>query len=270
MARMYYQAALCASRNPDHSEEIVIPTAGGTSTTLRLARLTKGKFGAYPDEDSSFPESTSQKRGTLERIWQMASTDPVVGQQITQSPDNWKTYAEISGFPELVIPEALSRDKQQFEIEELLLGAPIPPDPQAIQQAQIAHATAATQAQLAGQPIPPFDLQALIQQLTEPSIPVQELDYHPWEFEKCKEWLSSEDRRRQDADGNQQGVQNVILHAMQHKKFMDQAAAQAQAVQMAMTATGRPPSNPVKKAPPQLAAAPTAQPSAPPPVSATM
>ena len=270
MARMYYQAALCASRNPDHSEEIVIPTAGGTSTTLRLARLTKGKFGAYPDEDSSFPESTSQKRGTLERIWQMASTDPVVGQQITQSPDNWKTYAEISGFPELVIPEALSRDKQQFEIEELLLGAPIPPDPQAIQQAQIAHATAATQAQLAGQPIPPFDLQALIQQLTEPSIPVQELDYHPWEFEKCKEWLSSEDRRRQDADGNQQGVQNVILHAMQHKKFMDQAAAQAQAVQMALTATGRPPSNPVKKAPPQLAAAPTAQPSAPPPVSATM
>ena len=283
MARMYYQAALCASRNPDHSEEIVIPTAGGQSTTLRLEKLTKGKFGAYPDEDSGFPESIAQKRGTLERIWQMASTDPSVGQQITQSPDNWKMFSTYYGFPELVIPEAQSRDKQQFEIEQLLQGAPIPPDPQIIEQAQIAHAAAALQAQTQGQPAPPFDIDALTKSLTESSISVQELDYHPWEFEKCKEWLSSEARRRANAEamsdpdegvmldenGDCPGVQNVILHAMQHKKYMDQMMAQAQMAQMAMTATGRPPSNPVKKAPAQLAAPAAAQPSAPAPMGAT-
>lgn len=288
MARMYYQAALCAAANPDHSEEIVLPGEGEQVTTLRLDRLTKGKFGAYPDEDSAFPESTVQKRGTLERVLTMAETNPVIGQQIMSSPDNWKTFAVVYGFPELVIPEAIARDKQQFEIEELLKSSPIPPDPMMIEQAQIQHAAVAIQSEHAGMPAPPFDMQGLIQSLTEPSVPVLELDFHAWEFAKCQEWLSSGECRKQIAEGNQQGVDNVTLHAMQHKQHMMIEAAQAA---MAAGVAGQTPGapapkeqdsgdgkaggtggasqEPAKKLPPPLSSPPP-QSSGPPPVAATM
>ena len=216
MARMYYQAALCASKNPDHSEEIVIPAENGQTSTLRLERLTKGKFGAYPDEDSSFPESTQQKRTTLTGLVTMAAQSPI-GAQMFTSPDNWKVFTTLMGMPELVIPEAESRDKQVFEIEELLQQSPIPPDPQVVQQLMIQHAAASVIARTNGQPEPPPpNPKALLQ----PSVPIDELDYHQWEFEKCKEWLSSEARRRQDAEGNQTGVMNVKLHALAHQKAM--------------------------------------------------
>jgi hypothetical protein len=85
MARMYYQAALCASKNPDHSEEIVVPSGSGGTNAVRLERLTKGKFGAYPDEDSSFPESTSQKRAAFNGILVQAEQAPAIGAQIMSS-----------------------------------------------------------------------------------------------------------------------------------------------------------------------------------------
>ena len=264
MARMYYQAALCAARNPDHSEEIVITGEDGQISTLRMERLTKGKFGAYPDEDSSFPESTSQKRSTLSGIITLAQASPAIGQQLLSSPDNWKTFNQINGFPELVIPEAEARDKQQFEIEELLKGSPVPPDPMAVKGAQVQHAAEAMVARESQQPEPPF-----MPPPATPSVPVAELDYHQWEFEKCREWLSSEARRRANAEAPSQGqqldgngdcpgVQNVILHAMQHKQFMMQEAAMQP---QAAPAVAKAP--PVPPKPPQL-------PVAPPVVSATM
>ena len=217
----------------------------------------------------------------------MAEANPAIGQQIMSSPDNWKTFSVTYGFPELVIPEANSRDKQQFEIEELLLGAPIPPDPQVIQQAEITHAAQTIQATTTGQPSPPpFDPKALAQSLTTPSVPVLELDFHEYEFAKCKEWLSSEARRRananaiadpeqeaqMDENGDCPGVQNVILHAMAHQKFMAQAAMAAQQAEMAQAALqgGLGGKQPHKGPPAQLAAPPTAQPSAPAPMGATM
>lgn len=224
MSRMYYQAALCASSNPDHSEEIIVPGDGGSNSTVRLERLTKGKFGCYPDEDSSFPESTSAKRVTLSGVLDKAALNPVLGAQVMSSPDNWKLFATIMGFPELVIPEAVSRDKQVFEIEELLQGAPIPASPEELQSAQVQHAAASMAAQRMGQPEPPPpDPMSML----KPSIMPDELDFHEWEFPKCKEWLSSEACRRElstinpeTGENNASGVLNVKLHALEHQKFM--------------------------------------------------
>lgn len=243
MARMYYQAALCASSNPDHSEEIIVPGDGGSNTAVRLERLTKGKFGCYPDEDSSFPESTSAKRVTLNGILTMAIQDPILGQQIMSSPDNWALFSTVMGFPELIIPEAVSRDKQVFEIEELLKGAPIPASPKEMQSAQVQHAAASIVAQRSGQPEPPpIDPMSLL----KPSIMPDELDFHEWEFEKCKEWLSSEDRRRQEStinpetgENNASGVLNVKLHALAHQAMMQ--AQQAQQMAMMPQPAGPPP-----------------------------
>lgn len=228
-ARIRYQAALLASKNPDYAQEIVVAT-GDQTATLQLGKVRKGKFGAFPDEDSSFPESTAQKRQNLTLILQMAATSPILGAQIMSSPDNWKLFADLEGFTELVIPEAESRDKQLIEIEELLQGVPIPPAPEELEAAMQQHATmavqSATMAATTGQPappIPPFDPASLL----KPSIPVDELDYHPWEFEKCKEWLSSDACRKQMAlrtddfpAGNKLGVLNVKLHALEHQKMM--------------------------------------------------
>jgi hypothetical protein len=52
-------------------------------------------------------------------------------------------------------------------------------------------------------------------------MPEQE-DYHPWEYKKCQQYLSSEDCYREiisggpDGKGNPDGVQNVRLHAQIH------------------------------------------------------
>ena len=76
MARMYYMAALCASKNPDHSEEILVPSKQGGAKSLKLERLRKGHFGAFPDEDSSFPESTAAKRALLQQLLDHAGGHP--------------------------------------------------------------------------------------------------------------------------------------------------------------------------------------------------
>lgn len=241
-ARIRYQAALLATRNPDHEQGIAVASGDDTSP-VQIQKISKGHFGAYPDEDSSFPESTAQKRQNMTVMLQMAAQSPEIGQQLMTSPDNWRTFADLEGFSELVIPQAESRDKQLLEIEELLKGQPLPPDPAVLQAAQQQHAAqmvqAATAATAAGQPVPPpqpFDPTALL----TPSVPVEELDYHPWEFEKCKEWLSSDACRRQLAlrtddypAGNKMGVLNVKLHALQHQKFMMAEAAQQAAMGIA-------------------------------------
>lgn len=211
-ASIYKQAALCATRNPDHAQEIAVPGKNGTTTTLNLQRITKDRFGCYPDQDSSFPESTAAKRAQLTNLATMAAQTPV-GQQLFDSPDNWEQFNELLGFAELTLPEAESRNKQVSEIEQLLQEKPLPPSPEALQQAAVAHAAETLTAQGSGMPPPPpFDPTSLLQ----PSVPVDDLDYHAYEGRKGRDWLSSPDCRKQIAAGNVDGVLNVKLHTKLH------------------------------------------------------
>lgn len=234
MASMYHQAALAASKNPDHAEEIVVPAAGGQGITLRLSRLTKGKFRAHPDEDSSFPESTAAKRQTLTGIVTMAAQSPV-GAQLFDSPDNWEVFKQLMGFPELELPEAEARNKQTREIELLLEQAPIPPSTQEVEQFQTAHAAAVVAARVNGRPEPPPIKTVVIpnadgtefsypEALLKPSVAVEDLDFHAWEGKKGRDWLSSEACWRQRAQQNLLGILNVKLHTEEHLK---RAATQA-------------------------------------------
>jgi hypothetical protein len=235
MSVMYYQAALCASNNPDHSEEIVVPSEGGQNVTLRLERLRKGKFGAYADEDSSFPESTAAKRQQLAQIVAMAAQSPV-GAQIFESPDNWELFKQLLGFPELVLIEAEARNKQVREIEILLQQSPIPPSPQELQAVQMQHAAATLTAQGTGGAVPPpIDPTSLL----KTSVPVSELDYHEYEAKKCREWLSSEACWREIAEGNQAGIMNVTLHAKEHMKLAAPPTQQAPVLHGALSWSGK-------------------------------
>src|SRR6185503_8421998 len=97
--------------------------------TIEIGKLAKGNFGAYPDLDSSFPESQAAKRATIDQVLTLLGPTPI-GMQLMQVPKNLKIYLDTHGLSEIVIPEALSYDKQMFEIEQLLKTTPIPPDPQ--------------------------------------------------------------------------------------------------------------------------------------------
>ena len=255
-ARIRYQAALCAAKNPDYSEKILVP--GADPQTSRFRVISKGHFGAFPDEESSFPESTDQKRAVLQGIIEIALKSPAVGMKILGSPKNWKTILTYNGIPELEVPDADAWEKQEYEIEELLKGRPYA-SPEAIQAAQQQYIQAQAAALLAAQqagnppgPVAPFNPASV--EPDQPTISADFLDYHAWEFECCREWLSSQDRRDQEAEGNFGGVRNVELHALMHLKLMASAPP----------VPGQAPAGVPTSAPPAVnAALPPAAPSAP-------
>ena len=237
-AKIYRQAALAAAKDSaSDPKTIVIPSKKG-AVTLDMAALGKGHFLAHPDDDSGFPESTMQKRGTLGQILDLAMKDPVIAQALLQSPDNWDFIFRVYGIPEIVIPEAKVRRKQLAEIEILLQQSPVGPTPEELEAAQVQHAHDTIVSTAQGQPGPaPFDPAAMP---LKSSVPVDPLDYHPWEFEECREFLSDWPKVQQQlAAGNEAGIQNVRLHAMEHQQFVAQAAA-AQAALQAPTEQPKP------------------------------
>jgi hypothetical protein len=248
-ARMYQMAALSATENPDHAEEIVVPSEDGQTTKFALAKLSKGKFHCSPDTDSSFPESTAAKRTQLDSILQMIAMAPPVAIEFLSSPDNWEEVLKLKGFPELTLTPAMAYKKQTAELEILLREAPIP-NP-AVQQAMQAHAQASIQAEAAGMPPPPF--QPPPPEIS--SVPIGKYDYHKWEFAKCREFLSSERCRRElaaggpEGNGNALGVQNVELHADAHQQAMMMEAMQQAAMQPPPAPAGKPPKPPAAHAP---------------------
>lgn len=263
-AGVYSQAALLASREPQQAKPIAIPGPKGT-VMLNTSALTKGRFRARPDTDSGYPESTMQKRGTLSSIIELALKDPEIAQALLQSPDNWDFIFRTYGIPELVIPEAKVRRKQMAEIEQLLQQQPIAPTPQETEDAQVQHAAASMSAPATGQAPPtPFDPQSLMR----PSIEPDPLDYHPWELEECREFLSDWPKVQQqlamkpcpncNGEGcaacgdtgqtnNAAGVLNVRLHAHAHEAFIAQAAA-AQAAMVQPSAQPQPITHPPAQA----------------------
>lgn len=215
-AKIRYQSALCASTNPDYAEQIVIPGEGNQTTSLQLVNITKGKFRCYPDEDSSFPETTAAKRQTLTQVLEMlVQAQSPLAAQLLNSPDNVADFLRTFGLAELTLPEAEARDAQQFEIEELIVQSPLPPSPMAIEQSQIQHAQSAMADPMSAQPFDPSSVPP-----DEPSIPINDYDYHQWHAMKCQDWLNGDECRKQLAKGNQAGVLNVELHWKKHVEAM--------------------------------------------------
>jgi hypothetical protein len=241
MSNVYRQAALAAAKDDQEGKNIVIPGEKGTSVTVSIAALGKGRFLCHPDIDSGYPESTIQKRGTLGQILEMCAKNPLLAQALFQSPDNWDFFARTMGIPEITLPEARSRRKQVAEIELLLQQSPIGPTPEEIEAAKEQHAAQTMMAEAGAPAPPPLDLQSLMHS----SIPPEPLDFHQWEFEECREFLSDYPKVQQQINaGNQAGILNVRLHAMEHQKFMAQEAAAALQAQAAAA-----PAKPTKEKP---------------------
>lgn len=209
-AQIYYQCALAASKREEDQ-----PMVSSDGRVLNKEKLTAGKFGAYPDRDSSFPESTPAKRQVWQNTITMAGTSPKM-MEMLDNPQNIEEYVEVMGL-DLTVPEAEAGRKQQAEIAELLQNVPTPPDPQMTQEAQVAHAAASVQGVEMGQPPTPF-----VPPPPMSTIQPQPLDYHFWEFVYCQAWLSSPECARELKNGNDGGVENVRLHAMEHWQMKGQ------------------------------------------------
>ena len=231
LARMYYLAAIWATRNKDHGATITVPNPNGPNTEFSLAALDKGNFTAHPDTDSSFPESTASKRQMLQAMLPLIANNPL-GMEFFNNPDNWEEILQLLGSPELTLDPASAYRKQTAEIEDLLENEPNIPTAQDIAAAQVAHAKIALEAEAKGLPPPPFQ-----PPVPTPSIGVGQFDFHKWEFLKCQSFLSSERARREKAQGNDKGLQNVELHAALHQQAM-------QAQEMAQAALAAPPPPP--------------------------
>jgi hypothetical protein len=157
-----------------------------------------GKVGEVePEVSEAFPVSWSQKRDILLNLMQMGNEDISA---VIRHPENASTVARLIGVPELYIPGDDSRNKQLYEIAQLIMNAPIE-----------------------GAPMMGFDAMKQPGQMMS-SVPVTpELDDHEVEAEICRAWLRSEvglDARTT----NPPGYANVLAHLKEH--LMYEAASQ--------------------------------------------
>jgi hypothetical protein len=207
---------LAAQMSVDEGASVAVQ-GEGQQEQFNPAAILDGNWGCYPDTDSSFPQTTADKRAALAQMTTDLSQGGDAGLAVLTQPDNLKLRAQLGGLSEFIIPGAEARDKQLWEIEQLLREPPVPDDDPAKVQA---WQQAAQQAAAAGQPPPP-------QPMTS-SVPVGKRDYHQPELDKIVEWLSSTACREQLQQGNQAGVQNVQLHADQHEAAIAAAAPKPQ------------------------------------------
>lgn len=263
----YKQAVLAISDTmaQDSNVNLQIPGKRGRSLTVSISgeELTKGNFHAYPDTDSSFPETSGAKRQTIQMLWTQAATDPMAAQAMgLMEPDNLELTREMLGITDWTIPGANSRDKQMGEIDLLLQQQPATPSPQAIiafgLQQKLIQAAAQKINPMAPPPPPPDmvpmpmmvpgpdgqptkQMVPVPRAMLKPTVLINKYDFDQFEFQTIKDWLSEPDGIA-ERKTNPLGVLNVELHGDLHQAAMIAKAPPAPSLPM-------PPKLPPKGAP---------------------
>lgn len=227
-----YEIAVVEAAKLVQDRPLIAVQGSGGQQQFNPAAILDGTWGCYPNTDSSFPETMADQRASLQAVLTQLGQGEQ-GQAIVYHPDNLKLIKQYSGLENLVIPGAEARDKQLREIEQMLGEPPIPDQtqiPQYIQAAQavplnaeaIAHWSIYVEiARRMGKPAPPIPNMvnadgSPMPMPTTSSVPVGKYDYNQAELDKCIEWLSSTQCYEEIQKGNQQGVDNVTLHADLH------------------------------------------------------
>jgi len=162
---------------------------------IRKAELTGEVGEVEPEISETFPISWAQKRDIVMQLIQMGNEDINV---VIRHPENAGLIASTIGVPELYIPGDDDRNKQLYEISQLIVAEPMETMPTAQN---------------------PTGLYS--------SVPVtQELDNHSIEAEICRSWLKSEvglDAK----ENNPGGYANVLAHLNEHLLFEQMMMAPA-------------------------------------------
>jgi hypothetical protein len=247
-ATAYKQAVEAAAQSiaDDAKINLRIPGRNGRSlvSSISGSDLKNGNFHAFPDTDSSFPETSGSRRQTIQMLWTNAAADPAAAQALgLTEPDNLELTRETLGITDWVIPGANSRDKQMGEIELLLEQSPALPSLDALKAFEAQQLVMKAAAAKLNQPPPPDpemvpipmpgapgpdgnpvpQITPVPRSMLKSTIPVNKRDFHNFELETIKDWLSEPDgieARRT----NPLGVLNVELHADEHEAMMAKQA----------------------------------------------
>lgn len=173
---------------------------------IRKAEL-EGKIGSVEIEaNENLPMTWNQRRDMITKM--LEANNPQILSMLAQ-PENLPLIWESIGISDFYVPGEDDRNKQYAEIKQLLNSEPLvmPLAPEAELMAMETGVEA--------------------QPMEEPSVEVDPIiDNHMIEFEICRKWAVSEAGQLAKVD-NPLGYKNVLLHAMQHKMFMQQAMMEA-------------------------------------------
>lgn len=148
---------------------------GFINVWIRKEEIHGGEIGeVYSESSDQLPIAWAQQRDLLMQLIQL--NNPQINTALF-SPNNAGEIARVGGFPDLVIPGDNDRNKQLYEIGELLKGQP---------------------------------------QMNEPSVPVEPMaDDHIVHIEVTKNWLVSPSGL-EAKETNPAGYANVLAHLMRH------------------------------------------------------
>ena len=174
-----------------------IRSGTGTNMIEVTADELQGNATCYPEVDSGLPQSPSQQRNTYMMLMQASAQNPELA-KIMMDPNNLYLGKKNIDLQGLEIPGSDSRDKQLWEIQQLLKTPPEMPMPGAINPQTM-------------QPMQP----------TSTITPDMLYDDQAVEFQTVKDWVNSEDGRTAKMT-NPEGFMNVWLHGKEHQDMMKQ------------------------------------------------
>jgi hypothetical protein len=252
----FRQAAGCAAACREKLGQAVLSASIKGKTVTCNASALKGKVLTFPEVDSNFPETWTQRQSRFQQIMAEGQNNPSM-QRMLSLPKNMKIAKDAMGFTELDVPEAASVDKQLGEFEILLKTGPqVNPAVVAAQQQLKQHATDAEKegAQQQFEQLLPQAMQAiqaLPQQVS--TIPVMQdaSEDHATEAQVSMDWLISPEGRKykRGTEEERAAWSNIHLHWQEHD---------AMAKKLAPPAPQKPPSESmsvaVDKMPPSVAA----------------
>jgi hypothetical protein len=189
----------------------------------------KGDVLCFPEADSGFPESWSERQARFTAILQ-DSKNPFV-QQLLTLPKNMKVAKDAIGLTDFDIPQTDQIDKQLGEFEILMKSGPMP-NPKLVQAAQAVP-------QLVQQGAPPQAMEQLTQAMQQvppkvSSVPINpDVDDSAVHADTCKEFLVSPKGRKMEHGSPEEkaAYQNILLHMKEHLAALPPPAP-----------TGKPPS----------------------------
>lgn len=225
----YHKQAVQAAAKYREGNDIKESVPGSDSVTIELADL-KGNVLCFPESDSSFPESWSERQQRYTAIIAEAKENPVIA-SLLQVPKNLKVAKDNIGLSDFEIPQAAAVDKQLGEFEMLLKTAPLPNPLLAKGKETLAAMTTN-----GANPAQVTQLQQAMQQIPQLVSSVEidkECDDHDTEAQTCLEWINSPKGRKYKNGSPEEkaGFQNVRTHYLEHQKLAD--AKKAQLAQMA-------------------------------------
>jgi len=214
-ANYHRQAVQCAARCRERDVKQLI---GESDTVIIELNDLKGNVLCFPESDTSFPESWTQRQQRFTALLQ-DSKNPVI-QTLLQLPNNLRVAKDAVGLTDFEIPQADSVDKQRGEFEVLMKTGPVP-NPKLQQAQQLMQS-----AQMKG--APPEALQQaeqMIQQIPPEvsTVPVDpDWDDHEAEAATCGQFINSPTGRKMKngTPEEQAGLANIALHGMEHKALI--------------------------------------------------